>query len=854
MANPYVSLGNYNYDPSAPVIERHYFTMVDFSSTQFFTYKEAERDGTDFVPQGDKFIYFENLYDAIVDKPDFIDDLTWDASGSGGLSKSPSGFLTGANSVMPKLIVPTKLLVDNGIANAEDVTKTGLMAWTTPLSETKLTVGGDVGSKFISFNKKNDDESNSYSLNVQEAGLNGVSDYADYIYYLNNLDSIDDIGFNAGDSLVGSGAFMITVNVIPTEKGGQSTNDASESKWKVVMDTTATGGELTMTLDESGSLVININGQITKAQLSEAKAKDNAPQNSKIKEGHKYDIVVYPVWNGVVVSSGVQDSSAAVKTGSQYCIMNKKAHIMTSPWSDGFSADDAKDDPESYEVRVASDDVEMLTNWKPSTTEASKLNVTTTNCRVDTYFVPLFFSQNCKFDVYSLVTKDSDEITHDYYIHPIYTRNGNTGSRLRYEKDSYSYDYNDDNEFIRFSFEMFLKKDGTDDEVGVPGRRGGEIFGYVYHVKETTTYSSVNGNGAFPVSSSFWSSGTAGDENYSGNWQDYIQNVSVNYGMDGSSGSLSIDKYGCAGQYAKANQLIGSITVDVLEMNDAGRIFTGIVEGIAETNDSGGAEFNLTLNGLNRKLEDIILINVPFFDGYTLQDVCDFLCDYGGLDADYTYADVTCKLPSSTDINSPIIDFKTGTPVMQALQQVMEQTHHWFIIQPDGKIYFYELSTDDSLPVTLGTDWSSTYPDYNVIMANNQQPDFEDIRNEIVVIGLKQIGGTNTSLKDFQLFPIVTWEKQTTNPSYPWSRPIVYPVKGFVTQETLEKVYNNIKGFTKKYEIQGNLTIPGNSNIKVYDTWTMNSKQYVITSVTHNVDLQSKSWTTDLEFATGRGW
>lgn len=852
MANPYVSCGNYNYDPVAPEIVRHYFTMIDFTSTQFYTYKEGERDGTDFVPQGDKFIYFENLQDAIIEKPDFIDDSTWDATGSGGLSKAPSGFLTGANSIMPKIIVPSKVVVDNGVANAKDLTKTGLMAWTSTFDENDITVGGDVGSKFVSFNSKNDVESNSNSIAVQEAGLGSIDPYNDYVNYLMN--EIEQ-GFDAGDSLVGSGAFMISVNVTPIEKGGQSTGDTANSKWKVVMDTTTTGGELIMTLDESGSLIVNINGQITKAQLSEAKAKDNAPQNSKIKEGNKYDIVVYPVWNGIVVSSGVQDSSTNVNSASQYCIMNKKAHIMSSPWSAGFNSEDAIASPEDYEIRVSSNDVQMLVDWIPVGTIPSSLNLTTTNCRADVYFIPLFFSQNCKFDVYSLVSKDTTEVLHEYYMHPIYTRNGNTGTRLRYEKDSYSYSYNDDNEFIRFSFELFLrdKEDTENDTVGIPGRRGGEIFGYVYHVKETTVYTTVNGNGNFPVNGTFWTGGTSGDENNT-NWQDYIQNVNVSCSLDGASGSLTVDKYGCAGQYARANQLIGSITINALGVENSGLIFTGIVEGIGESNDTSGAEFSLTLNGLNRKLEDIILINVPFFDGYTLGETCDFLCKYAGLNADYSKADRTCKLPSSTDVNSPIIDFKTGTPVVQALQEIMELTHHWFVIQPDGKIYFYELSITDSLPESLGTDWSSSYPDYSFIVSDNQQPDFEDIRNEIVVMGLKQMGGTNTSLKDFQLFPLITWEKQITNPVYPWSRPIVYPVKGFVTQETLEQVYSNIRGFTQKYEVQGSLSIPGNSNIWVYDTWTMGGKQYVITNVTHNVDLQSKTWTTDLEFATGRGW
>lgn len=851
MANPYVALGNYEYDPPSPIIERHYFTMVDFNNTKFFTYAESEREDSSFMPQGDKYIYFENLKDAIVDKPDFIDDSTWSATNDGGLSKAPSGFLTGANTIMPKVMVPSTLLVDNGLryemgSPELDSTKMGLMSWSSQNPGEMITIGGDEGSRFVSLNGKKDDQSSNVLYKVIESGLGGSQPFDSFVYYLANE---GEPKFDFGDSFVGSGAFMIMANVIPNEKGGQNTDSTAETKWKINFDTTNSGGELVMTLDESGSLIVDINGQITKAQLSEAKAKDNAPQNAKFKEGSLYTIVVYPVWNGIVVSSGVQDSSASVESGSQYCIMNKSAHIMSPPWGNEFNMEEARDNPEDYEMRVSSQDVQMLLDWKPST-EPSSLNVTASNCRLDVAYVPLFFSQNCKFDVYCLVGKDSTEVSHDYYIHPIYTRNGNTGTRLRYEKDSYTQEYGDSNEYIRFSFEMYLK--GEDDEtIGYPGRRGGEVFGYVYHVKETTTYTSINGNGNFPVSSPFWSGGTTGDPNPT-SWQDYIMSANCTYNLDGSSGTLSVDKYGCSGQNARANQVVGSITINALGMNNAGRIFTGIAEGIGESDDSGGGTWNIILNGLERKLQDIVLINAPFFDGYTLGDVCDFLCKYGGLDANYSKADVTVKLPASTDINNPIVDFKTGTPIIQALQTVMELTHHWFVIQPDGRIHFYELSTNDCLPVTLGPDRSSSYANYNYIMSTNLTPDFEDIRNEIIVIGLKQMGGTNTSLKDFQLFPLITWQKQTTTPNYPWSRPWVYPIKGYVNQSILTNVYNNIKGFTQRYEVQGSLTIPGDSRIWVYDQWTLNGQSYVITSVSHNLDLASKTWTTDLEFATGR--
>jgi len=484
-------------------------------------------------------------------------------------------------------------------------------------------------------------------------------------------------------------------------------------------------------------------------------------------------------------------------------------------------------------------------------------------CRFQVAYVPAFFSAAAVLDSFFISPKDVDPdeappsgVVYTHTAYAIWTDN-----RTSYEVRERLYNFKD------VGLEGFEDAEWKFDRIGIkssdelPGRRAAECFGYLLRSKERRGVSTITDNGEFPLD-------TATTATYSANvkrLQDWIKAVNITTSLDGINGQLTIDKYGYIGQTSDFEQAIGGITVDVDKSPspytpETQRLFTGLGMGFGDTASSDGADATVPLVGLTKKMEDIVLINVPFFDGYKLEDVVDFLCRYAGINYSLAHADGDSRLDSSTDISAPLVDFKTGTTVLDALNQVMELSHHNFVMSPDGVLLFYELEEDGLPPASdLGPDRREDYPNVK-IMSIDRTPDFEDLRNEIVVIGLQEIkteerqptfkvseaGGASNSV----LLPLILTQNQhdEITPRVPWSKPMVYGVPGFVTEEKLEDIMDNVSRLTKVYELTGSVSIPGDPRIVPYDRFG----EYIIYSVTHSIDLQAKTWTTSFELASGK--
>ena len=246
------------------------------------------------------------------------------------------------------------------------------------------------------------------------------------------------------------------------------------------------------------------------------------------------------------------------------------------------------------------------------------------------------------------------------------------------------------------------------------------------------------------------------------------------------------------------------------------------------------------------KLDDIALVYAPFFDGDTLSSAFTFLAKYVGIIPDFSFAPgaVTVRLSASTDINVARFDWKTGTSVRSALDEIMQDTNFNYVVR-DGRIFLYRLGGLTGLPTLLGPDRSVGYDD-TVIVSYDTTPDFEDLRNQIVVIGLEKVpDGQNTSVEELPIFPRIELRTNSTTPSVPWAKAIVKPISGFMDSSDYGDIADNIASATKVYQLTGRTTIAGNADIKPYDRW---GSDLVIYSVTHNMDFQAKTWTTDLEF------
>ncbi len=360
--------------------------------------------------------------------------------------------------------------------------------------------------------------------------------------------------------------------------------------------------------------------------------------------------------------------------------------------------------------------------------------------------------------------------------------------------------------------------------------------------------------------------------------------MNVNISLDSSSGSITIDKYGIAGQRSVAEQNIGSLQLIAYggypfnlanswsSEASAGEfdkqsgtddiLFTGIGMGAGTSESSDGATFNIPLEGRYRKLEDIVLINAPFFDGYDLIDVIQYLCKYAGFAFNPNvqfHGDsgiLNQPILSSELINTPLIDFQTGTSVQSALNELCELEALSFYIKRDGKIHFYTLG-QDGLPDEPGYDWGDFYgsTDYTFIMNNRDNtPDFADLRNKILGVAQKAVDASGNDIKDVPLFPTTALIDNVTNPTFPWQRYGMYPLQGVLNPDELTTyLTNKAKVLASKYLLSGGISLPvGNPYIEPYDQWTIEGVIYIVESVSHSMDFSSKTWTTSVTlFASG---
>jgi hypothetical protein len=264
--------------------------------------------------------------------------------------------------------------------------------------------------------------------------------------------------------------------------------------------------------------------------------------------------------------------------------------------------------------------------------------------------------------------------------------------------------------------------------------------------------------------------------------------------------------------------------------------------GIAESSSNADATWTIPLVGLEKKMDDIALINPPFVDGEPLSEVVDFLCRYAGINFDLSDADATVVLSVTEEINSARFDWKSGTSVRTALEDALKDVQHWYCVR-DGVVFIYKLGAT-GLPEQLGPDRSVNYDNYNIVYID-KTPDFEDLRNYIVVMALQQVPeGQGTDIVTVPTLPMIEARTKETTPNIPWARCLVQALPGTLNRTQLSTVADRLSNMSTVYEVSGKLTIEGNASIKPYDQWG----DYVVYSVTHTLDLEAKTWTTDLEF------
>lgn len=819
MSNPVVTVKTNIPYPTDPTTTRKSYMLRVFDAVNFFLYKSGESASSyDPTGMGQEFYQLRQIGQAVgvTPPPEFVTWDTWPA-----IQVSPSVFITPNKSVMPKILTPSTLLVDNGITMEQQAYSahwnqggnSGLLFnWNlgnfngSPAGGANwfknAQVGANFGSQYVSVKAKDDaSASNMIDMNLQQPASLPTGDFV-------------------STSMIGGGAFMLMLNIIGNTPGQASPPDNEENRWSIVIEF----GEVTMTIADASTMKVKIGDEETSVNLAEGAAKEGPPQAQHMADKAPYLIGVYPCWNGIVVTSGSQETPEVTKTASTFCRKHKDVTIQSADYGSWFNPHV----PQNVEVGTGSGGSNVLVDM------GSSIQLTAKNCRYEVAYLPRFFSRRMEMDGWIMLADDTDDITYTYRTYTIFTTNGNSDYVIGLPnpvQSSYP-GSSDGTHYYYISWYM---------EADKYQRWAPEIFGYILETTELRQYSIKNRNGAFALE---WGGTQTPADPLNTNWKNHIKSVSCTTSIDGSSGQITVDKFGCAGQQAVAVQNIGGIILEAYggENTEGGEFFYGLAMGIAEAASNADATWTIPLIGLEKKMDDIALINPPFVDGEPLAEVVDFLCKYAGINYDLSDADATVVLSVTEEINSARFDWKTGTSVRTALEDALKDVQHWYCVR-DGVVFIYELGTN-GLPVNLGPDRSGNYSIYNIVNID-RTPDFEDLRNYIVVMALQKVPeGQGTDIATVPTLPMIEARTKETTPDVPWARCLVQALPGTLDQAQLATVADRLSNMSTVYEVTGKLTIAGNAKIKPYDQWG----EYVIYSVTHNLDLEAKTWITDLEF------
>ena len=844
MTNPVVTFYDYIPTPSDPTTVRKTYLMKVFDSVKFFIYPHGESSSTlDPTNMGPEFYNWYMVSDgmqgipATTLPPAFIADDVWD-----GIQGSPSGFITPNNSVMPKLFTPSQYMVDNGIQATLEVMSSSAALWEDFSDYKELfnwvmdtfngvavdrsptgnwakyaQMSGSMNSQFASFKAK-DDKLKSNSL----------------VMHLNSPPVAPPTGDWDSTNLVVSGAFMLLLNIIGTNPGQANTDSVKGgqiSRWKL----TITFGEVTMIIADASTMTVTIAGskQVTTVNLAEGLSKEGPPQQQYFPDKPPLLIGVYPVWDGIIVTSGTQETVQVVKTAGTFCRKTNSASIQDPAYCSSGGVPGWFNPKQPNDV-VVSVDADVQVNF------GTQMNIVADNCRFELAYLPRFFTKAMKMDGWRLLSTDTADSTYAYNIYTIYTKNGTSFDFMAKPTLVNSGHVGTIADTAYWYVPWHLVSDKTHPHYL---RWAGEIFGYILETIQTAKFSLKNDNGRFALT---WSGGTPGDAAPT-IWTDYIKSISVTSSIDGSSGSITVDKYGVAGQDAIADQKIGAVVLSASggDGTIAGTIFAGIGMGVANANSSGDSTWTIPLIGLEKKLDDMALINPPFMDGESLSTALDYLCRYAGINYEMGHvADPGQALSTTEEVDSARFDWKSGTSVRTALEDVLADVNCSYCII-DGIMQIYQLD-DYGLPVgPYNPDQSGNYDGKNMVSVD-QTPDFENMRNYLVAVALRKYPeGTGTDIQNNDAFPeLVAATPLNQVPDVPWAKCQVRVYSAPLARAVLESLVDKMQKMSNCYQVTGKLTIPGNATIKPYDLWG----EYIVYSVTHNVDLEAKTWTTDLEF------
>ncbi len=421
-----------------------------------------------------------------------------------------------------------------------------------------------------------------------------------------------------------------------------------------------------------------------------------------------------------------------------------------------------------------------------------------------------------------------------------------------------------------------------------------EIFGLIHVTKREGRLNDIlNGDGDFRRDFSVnvvgelytdYTNGAACCDNAAG-WEKFITGVQVQHGLEGTTGTLSLDKYLMMKLNVLPQQIIGALTLvaengfyneDGSTMNGGahdikpneeyempwGQFFKGYAMEIQDQVSESSSTLGVRLTGIQKKLSDMKLVNCPFWDGDAVftsdpEGVMNYFISYTGCRLKYvpefSSRGVSVHdmiLPRSWDWKAPAVNFVLGTPCLDAIREIAKKINHQFIIQPDGCGYFYHMD-EYGCP-----EWVSRGPvvaSFSAadIISMEITPYLENRYNTFLTLGvLAEENSENGSLFPAGEKPGMKFSQVHINSNdYPWSRIYTFAEPGIVTIKDLEEFHRvNVRfGTSEIYE--GSVTVPGCHAFCIFDRVKIGSMDFYLTGITHDLNMQTKEWITSLSIA-----
>lgn len=885
---------------------RYTFTHIPLADMQTKTFPEGtdpdDEENPTTLSNVEQMMYFRTIGDAMKQNTSKIaaetkikDENGQPANYDKQDDQKDSGFITPNGTIVPSFITPTDVGLQNlSLGTGEEKQDKEDKSYTWIAVQKKLESEEENGQSKDSGKKLSESETKDYEKAAKELKNYAVEHKVDeknsYISVTGKHPVLDKEGFEREficNNFPHDNAFAMLLDFSGHEKiEGQDCKMTLEL-YDDDSSLEQTGDEITFTAlpDGNAKIEINKNGGIEGPLVfSQQGTKPRQGNSDSLKS--KNFIYFYTLMNSMIVTG---DLTTDPKQSSN-CLNCKKSKEFNA-------ASDADHPVNQYpaEHKDGSANNINVENKKAFIQIPRKARMKWTNCWGNFSVTPMKYNPNISFSYYYRLsgeqtqTNDGMSGSDDYFQLEVGRRNGNYNVPTDGIKSKkISYDEETQTSVFRTDVNITAKQTWQSSPT--------ELFGLIHVTKHHGKMADVlAGNGNFQVdfeknhNKSLYTNYTNNADlcDNEGGWEKFITNVSVSHGSDGTTGTLTLDKYLMMDLGVSPKQVIGALTLvakngfyknESTTMNGEschinpckhydlpwGQFFKGYGMEIQDSVSESASTLNVKLVGIQKKLSDMALVNCPFWDGdpvFEAGRVMDYFISYTG--CELKFVDAFSKgsrneiiLPRSWDWHAPAVNFVLGTPCLDALKEIAKKINHQFIIQPDGCGYFYEMD-DYGRPIWITKGGIVADFSEDEIISMDISPYLENRFNTFLTLAI--LGTRNT--EDGCIFP--AGEKpglkfsvtHIHDDDFPWSRIHTSAEPGVVTLSELDKFHRANVRFGNADHFQGTITVPGCHAYCLLDKIRIKSRDgsdsitFYITGVNHNLNLQTKEWTSSLSVA-----